>query len=151
MKKIFAAGTMAGVMLSFGLAAGPATAQPVPATSDVPTDTTGPSSAGLAEALRRDLGISLAEFDAAGELGRRAAEAAPGLRTLPGFVGISLDAGIIKVAGDGAELRARVTEPLRPPGLCTGRPRVHIGCPVRRPADGHVPGSSGTRPGRGGH
>ena len=110
MKRIFAAGTMAGVMLSFGLAAGPAEALPVPATSDVPPETTGPSSAGLAEALRRDLGISLAEFNAAGELGRRAAEAAPGLRTLPGFVGISLDAGIIKVEGDGAELRARVDE-----------------------------------------
>lgn len=129
MKKIFAAGTMAGVMLSFGLAAGPAVAQPVQATPDIPVDTTGPSSAGLAEALRRDLGISMAQFNAAGELGRLAAEAAPGLRTLPGFVGISLDAGTIKVQGVGPELRTKVDELNR-----SGHPDFVLVPPMATPA-----------------
>jgi len=68
------------------------------------------SDAGLAEAVRRDLGMTLAEFDAAGALARRAADAAPSLRALPGYVGISLAGGKIAVEGSGAELRARVAE-----------------------------------------
>ncbi|WP_426987818.1 S1 family peptidase [Pseudarthrobacter sp. Y6] len=75
----------------------------------------GPSDAGLAVAVRRDLGMSLAEFNAAGELGRRAADAAPSLTGLPGFVGISLKAGKIMVEGAGPELQARVDE-LNQPG-----------------------------------
>lgn len=92
------------------------TAVPAPAPSDAPlagssaVPSTPISDAGLAEAVRRDLGMTLAEFDAAGALARRAADAAPSLRALPGFVGISLSAGKIAVEGSGPELRARVAE-----------------------------------------
>ncbi|WP_324642994.1 S1 family peptidase [Pseudarthrobacter sp. LT1] len=138
MKRISATGAIAGVVLSFGLAAAPAVAVPAPATLSSPTvapapkgsgtagtgtgdeavsgapaapvNAAGPSETGLAEALHRDLGIGVAEFNAAGELGRRAAGAAPTLRALPGFVGISLKAGTIRVEGDGPELRAAVDE-----------------------------------------
>lgn len=70
----------------------------------------GPSAAGLSEAVRRDLGMSLAEFNAAGELGRRAADALDSLRALPGYVGISLKTGKITVEGAGSALQARVDE-----------------------------------------
>ena len=68
------------------------------------------SDAGLAEAVRRDLGMTLEEFNAAGQLGRTAADALPSLQVLPGYVGISLRDGKIRVAGGGAELQARVDE-----------------------------------------
>ncbi|BCW72608.1 hypothetical protein NicSoilB8_36520 [Arthrobacter sp. NicSoilB8] len=68
------------------------------------------SDAGLAEAVQRDLGMTLAEFNAAGALARRAADAVPSLRTLPGYVGISLGGGKISVEGNGPELRARVDQ-----------------------------------------
>lgn len=90
---------------------------PVPSSADAPLAGSSPvpsatpiSDAGLAEAVRRDLGMTLAEFDAAGALARRAADAAPSLRALPGYVGISLAGGKIAVEGSGAELRARVAE-----------------------------------------
>ncbi len=69
---------------------------------------TGSSEAGLSEAVLRDLGMSLEEFNAAGELGRRAAAAAGSLRGLPGYSGISLGAGKIRVEGKGAALEAQV-------------------------------------------
>ncbi|MHA7303341.1 S1 family peptidase [Pseudarthrobacter sp. MDT1-22] len=59
--------------------------------------------------------MSLAEFNAAGELGRRAADAADSLRALPGYVGIRLQAGEIMVEGAGSALQARVDE-LNQPG-----------------------------------
>ena len=92
-------------------------AVPTPAPSDPPLAETSPvtstapiSNAGLAEAVQRDLGMTLAEFDAAGALARRAADAAPSLRALPGYVGISLAGGKIAVKGSGPELLARVAE-----------------------------------------
>ena len=54
--------------------------------------------------------MTLAEFNAAGALARQAADAAPSLRTLPGYVGISLAGGKITVEGSGPELKARVAE-----------------------------------------
>ncbi|MHA7221392.1 S1 family peptidase [Arthrobacter sp. RHLT1-20] len=68
------------------------------------------SDAGLAEAVRRDLGLTLEEFNAAGQLAKRAADAVPSLRVLPGYVGISLKDGRIAVEGSGAELRARIEQ-----------------------------------------
>ena len=98
-------------------AAGASTSSsPVPTTTPSPADASPApaapliSDAGLAEAVRRDLGMTLAEFNAAGALARRAANAAPSLRALPGYVGISLDGGKISVEGDSPELRARVAE-----------------------------------------
>ncbi len=69
---------------------------------------TGSTEAGLSEAVLRDLGMSLEEFNAAGELGRRAAAAAEALRGLPGYSSISLGAGKIRVEGKGAALEAQV-------------------------------------------
>lgn len=74
------------------------------------------SDAGLAEAVRRDLGMTLAQFNAAGALARRAADAAPSLRALPGYEGIRLDAGKITVEGNSPELRSRVAELNQPDG-----------------------------------
>ncbi|HSL35621.1 MAG TPA: hypothetical protein VK883_02235, partial [Arthrobacter sp.] len=91
----------------------PTTGGAVPAT--VPAAAPNISAAGLAEALRRDLGMTLEEFNAAGQLGRTAADALPSLQELPGYLGISLRDGQILVEGGGAELQARVDE-LNGPG-----------------------------------
>ncbi|WP_346927710.1 hypothetical protein [uncultured Arthrobacter sp.] len=68
------------------------------------------SDAGLAEAVRRDLGMTLEEFNAAGQLARTAADAVPSLRGLPGYLGISLRDGKIHVEGSGGDVQARVNE-----------------------------------------
>lgn len=68
----------------------------------------GPAEGGLAEAVARDLGMTLAEFNAAGAQGKRAADALPALRKLPGFVTVRLHAGRILVEGSGAELQKAV-------------------------------------------
>lgn len=65
----------------------------------------GPDDGGLAEAVARDLGMSLEEFNAAGAQGKRAADALPALRNLPGFVAVRLHGGQILVEGSGAELQ----------------------------------------------
>jgi hypothetical protein len=68
------------------------------------------SDAGLAAAILRDLGMTLAEFNAAGDQGKRAADAVASLSGLPGYVGISLKDGKIAVEGSGPELEAQVAE-----------------------------------------
>ncbi|HSO90913.1 MAG TPA: hypothetical protein VLR70_07185, partial [Arthrobacter sp.] len=108
-----------------GGAAVPATAPPVapdittaggaqaPATAPAVAPAAAPpaiSDAGLAEAVRRDLGMTLEEFNAAGQLGRTAADALPSLQELPGYLGIRLRDGQILLEGSGAELTARVDE-----------------------------------------
>ncbi|MDZ4092611.1 MAG: S1 family peptidase, partial [Arthrobacter sp.] len=84
----------------------------VPALADTPAPSAAPeiSDAGLAEAIRRDLGMTLEEFNAAGQLARTAADALPSLQELPGYLGISLRDEKILVEGSGAELMARVDE-----------------------------------------
>jgi hypothetical protein len=59
---------------------------------------------GLAEAVQRDLGMTVAEFNAAGAQGKRAADAMAALRELPGFVAMRLHEGKILVEGAGPEL-----------------------------------------------
>ncbi|WP_190987624.1 S1 family peptidase [Pseudarthrobacter sulfonivorans] len=59
--------------------------------------------------------MSVAEFNAAGELGRQAAGALDTLQGLPGFVGVSLKNGKILVQGAGPALQAKVAE-LNQPG-----------------------------------
>ncbi len=93
--------------------ASPAPGSPATASSTTTaTATTAPapgiSEDGLAEATLRDLGMTLEQFNAAGELARRAADALPSLSGLPGYVGISISNGRIIVDGQGAELQARV-------------------------------------------
>ncbi|MEW1782996.1 S1 family peptidase [Arthrobacter sp. NPDC080086] len=90
----------------------PATASPSPTSPAAPAPAAAPapgiSEDGLAEATLRDLGMTLEQFNAAGELARRAADALPSLSRLPGYVGISISNGRIIVDGQGAELQARV-------------------------------------------
>ncbi|MEQ4518773.1 S1 family peptidase [Pseudarthrobacter sp. B907] len=88
---------------------GSATPSPVASTGSGPTSPA-LSDAGLAEAIRRDLGLTLEEFNAAGQLAKRAADAATTLRGLPGYVGMSLVSGKIVVRGSGAELQSRIAE-----------------------------------------
>ena len=70
----------------------------------------GISEAGLAAAVQRDLGLTVEQFNAAGQLGRTAADSVRSLRGLPGYLGISLRDGKILVEGSGPELQARVDE-----------------------------------------
>lgn len=85
-------------------------ASPPASPSAAPSPQAGISDAGLAEAVRRDLGMTLEEFNAAGAQAKRAADAASGLRGLPGYVGIRLKDGKIVVEGSGAKLQARIGE-----------------------------------------
>lgn len=85
----------------------PASGTPAPAPADAAPAI---SDAGLTEAVLRDLGMTLEEFNAAGDQGKRAADAVASLRRLPGYVGISLADGRIVVEGGGPELEARVAE-----------------------------------------
>jgi LPXTG-motif cell wall-anchored protein len=87
----------------------PSPAPSAPAASD-PAPSPAISDAGLAEAVQRDLGMTLEEFNAAGEQAERAARAVPSLRGLPGYVGTSLKDGKIVVYGSGAEFQARVDQ-----------------------------------------
>ena len=86
----------------------PASASPTTTATATTAPAPGISEDGLAEATLRDLGMTLEQFNAAGELARRAADALPSLSGLPGYVGISISNGRIIVDGQGAELQARV-------------------------------------------
>jgi hypothetical protein len=63
---------------------------------------------GLGEAVARDLGMTLEEFNAAGAQAKRAADALAVLRDLRGFVAVRLQDGHIRVEGSGPELENRV-------------------------------------------
>lgn len=63
---------------------------------------------GLAEAVARDLGMTLADFNAAGAQAKRAADALAVLRDLPGFFAVRLQDGRIQVEGSGPELESRM-------------------------------------------
>ncbi|RAM38764.1 trypsin-like serine protease [Arthrobacter globiformis] len=79
-------------------------AAPSPAAPAAGTATAELSEEGLAGAVLRDLGMTLAEFNAAGEQGKRAAAALPRLRKVAGFGSIRLDGGRIRVEGAGSDL-----------------------------------------------
>lgn len=81
-----------------------------PETTESPTAGSGLSEAGLAEAARRDLGLTPEEFAAAGQLGKQAADVAAALRDVPGYLGTRVEAGSILVAGSGPELETAVAE-----------------------------------------
>ncbi|MBT2549472.1 S1 family peptidase [Arthrobacter sp. ISL-65] len=77
---------------------------PSPAVRAVGSATAELSGVGLADAVLRDLGMTMAEFNAAGEQGKRAAAALPELRKAAGFESIRLDGGRILVEGAGTDL-----------------------------------------------
>lgn len=79
-----------------------------PGTQASAESASGISKDGLAEAVARDLGMSLADFNAAGAQGKRAADAQATLRKLPGFVTVRLQQGRILVEGSGTELQKGV-------------------------------------------
>lgn len=120
MKRIFAVGAAAGVLLGSVMAAVPASAEstePPPAQAAVgdglrsdPRPAAGVSDAGLADAVSRDLDLTPGEFNAAGELGRQAAGIAEALRSVAGYTGTRLQDGRILVSGSGPELAERVAE-----------------------------------------
>ncbi|MDQ1060040.1 streptogrisin C [Arthrobacter globiformis] len=76
--------------------------------SSAPPAAAGTSAEGLAEAVLRDLGMTLEEFDAAGEQGKRAAAALDTLRVVPGFEAVRLHGGKIAVTGTGSALAKAV-------------------------------------------
>ena len=116
--RILAAGAMAGVFFTLGAGLGPTAFAETPDARPAPTGSPssaalpseGLSSDGLSEAVLRDLGMSLAEFNASGELGRKAMQALDSLRGIAGYVGLSLGNGKIQVQGSGPALQARVDE-----------------------------------------
>ncbi|HJV97594.1 MAG TPA: trypsin-like serine protease [Arthrobacter sp.] len=125
MKRILTIAAAAGLMLGPALVALPASAEsteppavgdvlagtrPAAGISDAGVPEAGLPEAGLADAVARDLGLTPAEFNAAGELGRQAAAAAAALSGVPGYTGTRLQDGSIMVGGSGPELAAKVAE-----------------------------------------
>ena len=112
--QLLAAGVMAGIVLALGVGAVPTAAFAGGPTPDSrladPSPSPAPSAEGLAEAVLRDLGMTLTEFNAAGELGRQAMQALDSLQVLPGYEGLSIGNGKIQVRGTGSALQARVDE-----------------------------------------
>lgn len=74
------------------------------------TEEAGALPPGLAEALLRDLGMTVEEFEAAGELGKKAADALPELQATEGFVGIAIEDEKIVITGSGDALEALAIE-----------------------------------------
>lgn len=132
LERTLAAGAAAGLAAATVLAAAPASADTlvpgVPAVSSPvagiddasaalpsPPGTPGPtavgagiSESGLAEAVMRDLGLTVEQFNAAGERGKQAADVAAALKDVPGYIGTSLREGRILVTGSGPELEGKV-------------------------------------------
>lgn len=88
----------------------PSAEVPSPDAGERPTAGGGLSEAGLSEAALRDLGLTPAEFAAAGQLGKQAADVAAALRDVPGYLGTRLEDGSIMVAGSGEELQSAVAK-----------------------------------------
>ncbi|MCC3268791.1 VCBS domain-containing protein [Arthrobacter gengyunqii] len=77
---------------------------------EAPAEEAGALAPGLAEALLRDLGMTVEEFEAAGELGQKAADALPELQATEGFVGIAIEDKKIVITGSGEALEALTLE-----------------------------------------
>lgn len=77
---------------------------------EAPAEEAGTLAPGLAEALLRDLGMTVEEFEAAGELGQRAAAALPRLQATEGYAGIAIEDGKIVITGSGEALAALALE-----------------------------------------
>ncbi|MCQ1986163.1 MULTISPECIES: LPXTG cell wall anchor domain-containing protein [unclassified Arthrobacter] len=97
--------------------AGPAMADtgdtPQPTTTETPAAAmqgTGELAPGLEEALQRDLGMTVDEFVAAGDLGKKASDNLERLKATAGFVGIEVLDGSLVITGSGEELQALATE-----------------------------------------
>lgn len=140
LRRLLSLGAAAGLVAASAFVAAPAwgTSDPAadpPSAADNTYDAgTHLSEAALAEAVQRDLGLTPEQFNAAGELGTRAAAAASRLRGVPGFVGIRLESGQIVVTGSGDELLEKVA------ALTAVVPELAVEAPtaVRQEAAGDV-------------
>ncbi len=119
LKRVWGAAAAAGMALAVGFGGVPASAVtpdvssvdvPSPEAVESPTAGGGLAEAGLSEAALRDLGLTPAEFAAAGQLGKQAADVAAALRDVAGYLGTRLEAGSILVAGSGQDLETAVAE-----------------------------------------
>lgn len=148
LRRLLSLGAAAGLVAASAFIAAPAwgtsdpAADPPPGTTAYTTYDAGThlSEAALAEAVQRDLGLTPEQFNAAGELGTRAADAVARLRGVPGFVGIRLEGGQIVVTGSGDELLEKVA------ALTAVVPELAVEAPVPEKksagdATGPVPGS----------
>ena len=154
-KRGVALGAAAGVLAASVLGYAPGwamteaedAAPPAPAATSGPaatapaaeTGSAGLSEEGLADAVRRDLGLTPEQFNAAGELGSRAAAAASRLRGVPGYTGIRLQDNRIIVSGTGAELRSAVD---RLSGSLAGLNLEAPGSSASQPAPAPVPAAT---------
>ncbi|MET4093984.1 S1 family peptidase [Arthrobacter sp. UYCu712] len=84
--------------------------------------------------------MTVDEFNAAGDQAKRAADALPTLRVLPGYVGIRLDGGKIRVEGAGAGLQSRVDE-LNQTGPAEFELVATAAVPESTPAPSEAPGT----------
>ncbi|RAX16893.1 peptidase [Pseudarthrobacter sp. AG30] len=124
LRRVLALGAAAGVLASSAYAAVPAfaagessptpaspsqgTASPSPASGSTAPASPALSQAALDDAVQRDLKLTPQQFEAAGQLGAQAAQAAVQLRQVPGYVGIRIEHGSITVSGSGRELKTAV-------------------------------------------
>ncbi|WP_285247062.1 trypsin-like serine protease [Pseudarthrobacter sp. efr-133-R2A-89] len=127
LRRVLALGAAAGVLASSAYAAVPAfgtgESSPAPASPNQATASPSPtlgstapaspaptalSQAALDDAVQRDLKLNPQQFEAAGQLGAQAAQAAVQLRQVPGYVGIRIEHGSIIVSGSGQKLQAAV-------------------------------------------
>lgn len=113
LRRNLSAWAAAGVLASSASVGAPAWAADQPAPEPTPsvaagTAGSGLSDAALADAVRKDLGLTPEQFAGAGERGAQAAAAALQLRDVPGYTGIRLEGGYIIVSGSGQELQSKV-------------------------------------------
>ncbi|MCC3300830.1 LPXTG cell wall anchor domain-containing protein [Arthrobacter sp. zg-Y895] len=78
--------------------------------TETPASDAGELAPGLEEALQRDLGMTVDEFVAAGDLGKKASDNLERLKATAGFVGIEVLDGSLVITGSGEELQALATE-----------------------------------------
>ncbi len=138
----------AGVVLAAGFGGVPAAAvtpspspvAPSPGAMESPTAGGGLSEAALSEAALRDLGMTAAEFSAAGQLGKQAADVAAALRGIPGYLSTRIEGGRILVTGSGQDLEAAVTR------LRNNDPAVTLDMVTLAPEPGPPPSDAPSTP-----
>lgn len=150
LRRVLSLGAAAGMLASSAFAAGPAfgvgeatPSPPLGGTATASPTPTGPlpssassgsgasrnlSQAALDDAVQRDLKLTPQQFEAAGQLGAQAAQAAVRLRQVPGYAGIRIEGGSIIVSGSGHELQAAVA------GLTPSIPGLSLEAPPAQPS-----------------
>ena len=143
LRRVLALGAATGLLASSAYAAVPAFATgdtaPGPTSGSTISGSTATAPTGLPEAalddaVQRDLKLTPQQFQAAGQLGTQAAQAAVRLRQVPGYVGIRIQGESIVVSGSGQELKDAVA------ALADTIPGVALeASPAQTPAHPSVP------------